>query len=411
MELSQKEIGLDRSKDDNGLSSNDYVVLGIHYPIDSDDDKVVELANKRSNSAGGSIGMFQQFFNKVEEFDYHPGFLSDVISRIHFTYRTKFIPIARSDDGPSPLRINFLIGDNPFNAIENAIYNPNCFNTDIGWGCMIRTGQSLLANAIQIAILGREFRVNDGDVNEQERKIISWFMDTPDEPFSLHNFVKKGCELSSKKPGEWFGPAATSRSIQSLVEQFPDCGIDRCIVSVSSADIFKDEINDIFKNKRYSNILLLMGVKLGVDKVNEYYLKDIRKILESRYSVGISGGRPSSSLYFFGYQDDTLLYFDPHKPQPSTIESLLETCHTDNFDKINISDMDPSMLIGVLLQGEDDWQSWSNEVFDSKIINILNSRNDVTIAEDSMSLEETLEPPDNEYVDLGPMSQQLNGSP
>lgn len=34
-------------------------------------------------------------------------------------------------------------------------------------------------------------------------------------------------------------------------------------------------------------------------------------------SVGIAGGRPSQSYYFFGYQSDSLFYVDPHIAKPS----------------------------------------------------------------------------------------------
>ena len=380
--------------------SDDYVVLGIHYPIDHNEDNVVELPNRSYSN----VKILQQFFTRVEEIDYHPGFISDVASRLNFTYRTRFMPITRSPNGPSPLKISFLVGDNILNTLENAISNPNCFNTDIGWGCMIRTGQSLLGNAIQISLLGREYRINN-ETDEQERKIISWFMDDPNEPFSLHNFVKKGALLSSKQPGEWFGPAATSRSIQDLVYDFPDCGIGECFISVSSGDIFQDEIAGFFQ-KRGSDcrILLLLGVKLGINTVNEYYWEDAKELLNSKYSVGISGGRPSSSLYFFGYQGDELLYFDPHKPQPSMLESLLATCHSEKFEKMHLSDMDPSMLIGFLVNGVHEWESLEQEMKVSKIINILPKRDALGLGYDALSYDEdSLDPPDNEYVDLGPI--------
>lgn len=375
------------------------VVLGEVYPA------VAAAQDKGGKEV--SPGFLTGFFSRSESHD--PQFLSDLHSRLHFTYRTKFVPIPRDSDGPSPLSFHFLIRENPLATIENAIYNPDCFNTDIGWGCMIRTGQSLLANALQIANLGRSFRVDQGR-DQEEEKIIEWFADTPLACFSIHNFVSQGLKLSNKKPGEWFGPAATCRSIQSLIEQFPDCGIDKCLISVSSGDVYEEKVKQVFEQTPQSRILLLLGVKLGVNAVNEYYWDDVKLALRSKFSVGIAGGRPSSSLYFVGYQGNELIYFDPHTPQPSLhpSKSLSQTCHTLNFGKLVLSDLDPSMLIGVLISGEDEWLQWKKEVNDSKIFNVLQESPcdlDIACDEDVESLDSPPQndqgsPMDGEYVDI-----------
>lgn len=382
-----------------------YVILGEFYPVTLDQ-------QTRSEIQSNSTGFLNGFFSKNVE--RNSAFTSDVRTRLHFTYRTRFTPIPRAADGPSPLSFHFLFRENPLNTIENAISNPDCFNTDVGWGCMIRTGQSLLGNALQIARLGREFRIDD-ETSQEEAKIIDWFVDTPAAHFSIHNFVAKGMELSNKKPGEWFGPAAASRSIQSLVREFPECGIDECLISVSSGDVYEDEVKDIFEKNKNSKILLLLGVKLGIHAVNEYYWDEIKQLLQSKFSVGIAGGRPSSSLYFIGFQGNELLYFDPHTAQPSLQQSLQstysETCHTANFGKLMVSDLDPSMLIGILLRGEDQWLQWKKEVVCSKIINVLEKRPcdlDMAYEDDMESVDSPLSDVQNdestivegEYVDI-----------
>lgn len=45
-------------------------------------------------------------------------------------------------------------------------------------------------------------------------------------------------------------------------------------------------------------------------------MDQLKQILEWKQSVGIIGGHHSSSLYFIGYQDDNLIYLDPHTIQP-----------------------------------------------------------------------------------------------
>ena len=46
------------------------------------------------------------------------------------------------------------------------------------------------------------------------------------------------------------------------------------------------------------------------------YIAQLRAVLTWRQSIGIIGGRPSSSLYFIGFQHEHVLYLDPHEVQP-----------------------------------------------------------------------------------------------
>ncbi|CAI4049540.1 cysteine protease ATG4 SKDI_14G1060 [Saccharomyces kudriavzevii IFO 1802] len=364
------------SEESVAFTNHDYVVLGEMYPEQEQKNSYQQSEQEdefRSEAASG--GFLSNFFGR-ENSSYTQEFLLDVRSRVNFTYRTRFVPIARAPDGPSPLSLNVLVRTNPINTIENYIANPDCFNTDIGWGCMIRTGQSLLGNALQILHLGRDFRVDEDDDFKRESRIVNWFNDTPEAPFSLHNFVSTGTELSDKRPGEWFGPAATARSIQYLIYGFPECGISACIVSVSSGDIYENEVEEVFVDNPNSSILFLLGVKLGINAVNESYRESICGILNSAWSVGIAGGRPSSSLYFFGYQGNEFLHFDPHIPQPAVEDSFVNSCHTSKFGRLQLSEMDPSMLIGVLIKGEKDWQRWKLEIAESTIIKVLPERMD-----------------------------------
>lgn len=45
------------------------------------------------------------------------------------------------------------------------------------------------------------------------------------------------------------------------------------------------------------------------------YLSQLKILMEWPQSLGIIGGRPSASLYFIGYQDENVIYLDPHAPQ------------------------------------------------------------------------------------------------
>jgi hypothetical protein len=51
-------------------------------------------------------------------------------------------------------------------------------------------------------------------------------------------------------------------------------------------------------------------------QLNPVYVPQLQAVLRFPQSVGIVGGRPSSSLYFVGYQGESVIYLDPHDMQP-----------------------------------------------------------------------------------------------
>jgi cysteine protease ATG4 len=83
-----------------------------------------------------------------------PAFLDDFESRVWMTYRTDFTPIPRSPGNRGiPLT-------SPAAALQYAgkLLSGQAgegFSSDVGWGCMIRSAQSVLANALITLHLGR----------------------------------------------------------------------------------------------------------------------------------------------------------------------------------------------------------------------------------------------------------------
>lgn len=76
-------------------------------------------------------------------------FLTDFESKIWITYRSSFPPIPRPDSRGGTSSMTFSV------RLRSQFTESNGFTSDTGWGCMIRSGQSLLANALSILILGR----------------------------------------------------------------------------------------------------------------------------------------------------------------------------------------------------------------------------------------------------------------
>ncbi|KKA29287.1 hypothetical protein TD95_002523 [Thielaviopsis punctulata] len=324
-------------------------------------------------------------------------FLDDFESRIWMTYRSDFELINKSDDPNAKSNFSFTM------RIKTQLMDQEGFTSDSGWGCMIRTGQSLLANTMVITKMGRSWR--RGVYDTTERNIISQFADDPRAPYSIHSFVEHGAKACGKYPGEWFGPSATARCIQELVNR-NDSGF-RVYSTGDTADVYEDSFMQVAKpdGKQFAPTLVLVTTRLGIDKVTPVYWEALVATLQMPSSVGIAGGRPSSSHYFVGAQGMYLFYLDPHITQPalkyhddvseySTEE--IATYHTRRLRKLHVKEMDPSMLIGFLIRDENEWRDWRAglkhvqgrpviSVFDTNPMNHMDALDNATYDVESMS--------------------------
>ena len=84
-----------------------------------------------------------------DESGWPPTFLDDFESRIWFTYRSNFPSITRSPDPNASSAMSLSV------RIRSQLVDHGGFTSDTGWGCMIRSGQCLLANALLMLRLGR----------------------------------------------------------------------------------------------------------------------------------------------------------------------------------------------------------------------------------------------------------------
>ena len=76
-------------------------------------------------------------------------FLDDFESKVWLTYRSHFPPIAKPNNSDLTPSVTFGV------RLRSHLVDSQGFTADTGWGCMIRSGQSLLANALSILSLGR----------------------------------------------------------------------------------------------------------------------------------------------------------------------------------------------------------------------------------------------------------------
>lgn len=86
---------------------------------------------------------------KTEGNDWPPEFLDDFESRMWLTYRSSFPTINKSIDPKAASTMSLSV------RLRSQLVDAGGFTSDTGWGCMIRSGQSVLANALSMLSFGR----------------------------------------------------------------------------------------------------------------------------------------------------------------------------------------------------------------------------------------------------------------
>ncbi|KAM9451563.1 cysteine protease ATG4A isoform 1-T1 [Clarias gariepinus] len=148
----------------------------------------------------------QSYNSKTEK----SALLSDVRSRLWFTYRRKFSPIGGT--GPS---------------------------SDTGWGCMLRCGQMILAQALICSHLGRRWRWASGRSQPPEyQHILHCFLDRKDSCYSIHQMAQMGVG-EGKSVGEWYGPNTVAQVLRKLT-LFDDWSSLAVYVSMDNTVVIED---------------------------------------------------------------------------------------------------------------------------------------------------------------------------
>jgi cysteine protease ATG4 len=170
----------------------------------------------------------------------------------------------------------------------------------------------------------------------------------------------------------YLSPYYTHLLIQSkraLATKTSSTGL-RVYVRPDDSDVYADSVistaTALSADDTFEPTLILLGVRLGIDRITPVYHAALRTTLELHQSVGIAGGRPSSSHYFLGHQSDSFFYLDPHAtrsalPQDPTSEDI-GTCHTRRVRRLGMAEMDPSMLLGFLVRSREDFEDWRRAV-------------------------------------------------
>ncbi|XP_066547923.1 cysteine protease ATG4C isoform X2 [Amia ocellicauda] len=347
--------------------------------------------------SGGAVAPEQELVTgNVEEFR------RDFTSRVWLTYREEFPVIAGSG-----------------------------LSSDCGWGCTLRAGQMMLAQALMLRFLGRDWTWPDAlkldgldteswtsnaakklvaslessfqgesppetsarlqtraaaeeastHLNDvYHRKVISWFGDSPPAQLGVHRLVALG-HTSGKTAGDWYGPGVVAHILRRAVEDATDPELQGITVYVAQdCTVYRADVIDSHQectrgpgaepSADRRAVIILIPVRLGGEKTNPEYFDFVKGILSLEYCIGIIGGKPKQAYYFVGFQDDSLIYMDPHYCQSfvdvSATDFPLESYHCPSPKKMPFSKMDPSCTLGFYSRSVQDFEKITEEI--SKVL-------------------------------------------
>nr|XP_040048000.1 cysteine protease ATG4D-like isoform X1 [Gasterosteus aculeatus aculeatus]XP_040048001.1 cysteine protease ATG4D-like isoform X1 [Gasterosteus aculeatus aculeatus] len=283
--------------------------------------------------------------------------------------------------------------------------------TDSGWGCVLRTGQMLLAQGLirhqvppgctrcvgyhavkddldLLAIcpaaaaergldakegpnkFGRHLSLDslmDRPKEAHLRRVVSWFADSPTAPFGIHKLVELG-KSSGKKAGDWYGPSIVAHILRKAVAASADLP-DLVVYVAQDCTVYLEDVKRLCErplSQPWKAVIILVPVRLGGQDLNPSYVTCVKKLLSLQCCIGIIGGKPKHSLFFIGFQDDHVLYLDPHYCQPAvdvTRENFpLESFHCKYPRKMSFCRMDPSCTIGFYAKGQKDFEALRTDV-------------------------------------------------
>uniref|UniRef100_A0A8C1YT62 Cysteine protease n=1 Tax=Cyprinus carpio TaxID=7962 RepID=A0A8C1YT62_CYPCA len=297
--------------------------------------------------------------------------LSDVRSRLWFTYRKKFSPIGGT--GPS---------------------------SDAGWGCMLRCGQMILAQALVCRHLGRDWRWDPEKRQPKEyHRILHCFLDKKDSCYSIHQMgiaVHRSAQMGvgeGKSVGEWYGPNTVAQVLKKLA-LFDDWNTLAVYVSMDNTVVIEDISKSLFlishvtfiyialytllslskqlhtsqRPLDWRPLLLVIPLRMGINSINPVYIQAFKECFKMPQSCGVLGGKPNLAYYFIGFIDDELIYLDPHTTQQavdtesgSAVDDQSYHCQRTPH-RMKITSLDPSVALGFFCKSEEDFDSWCDLV-------------------------------------------------
>ncbi|XP_040982701.1 cysteine protease ATG4B isoform X5 [Aquila chrysaetos chrysaetos] len=228
------------------------------------------------------LGRKYSVFTEKEEI------LLDVTSRLWFTYRKNFPAIG----GRCIRRDPRTGGTGP--------------TSDTGWGCMLRCGQMIFAQALVCRHLGRDWRWIKGKRQmDNYFNVLNAFIDKKDSYYSIHQIAQMGVG-EGKSIGQWYGPNTVAQVLKKLAtfdtwsslavhiamdntvvmeeirrlcqSNFPCAGAAACPAVESDVlyNGYPEEAGVRDRLSLWKPLVLLIPLRLGLTEINEAYIETLK---------------------------------------------------------------------------------------------------------------------------------------
>ncbi|XP_030810542.1 cysteine protease ATG4B isoform X2 [Camarhynchus parvulus] len=270
--------------------------------------------------------------------------------------------------------------------------------SDTGWGCMLRCGQMIFAQALVCRHLGRDWRWIKGKRQmDNYFNVLNAFIDKKDSYYSIHQIAQMGVG-EGKSIGQWYGPNTVAQVLKKLAtfdtwsslavhiamdntvvmeeirrlcqSHVPCAGAAAC-PALESDVLYNGCPEDLGLRGRlplWKPLVLLIPLRLGLTEINEAYIETLKHCFMMPQSLGVIGGKPNSAHYFIGFVGEELIYLDPHTTQPAVEPGDSGCLPDESFHcqhppcRMSIAELDPSIAVGFFCNTEADFNDWCQQI-------------------------------------------------
>jgi cysteine protease ATG4 len=240
-------------------------------------------------------------------------FLDDFEARIWLTYRSNFPAIAKSQDPKALSSMSFKVR-------LSQLVDPGGFTSDTGWGCMIRSGQSLLANTLVMLQLGRGLPIfwipwisqsNYVQIGAADHQVLRsgrsyhYSQMTLVLPILFTDSWNMVLLLAANILGNGLDhqrlPVAFSKTYLKVIIKHTNSeraltntrkpSDVRVYITGDGSDVYEDAFMSIARpdGVRFIPTLILVGTRLGLEKITPVYWEALKSSLQMPQSIGIAG--------------------------------------------------------------------------------------------------------------------------
>ncbi|EAN32788.2 Peptidase family C54 family protein [Theileria parva strain Muguga] len=271
-------------------------------------------------------------------------------------------------------------------------------DTDKGWGCVLRSTQMAISQALMNLVLGPEFSVEQLEIRNRSPRnkkidesilnldtfeklingvvdldeisavsvILAQFYDDLNAVFSIYNFIIADYVLKTCTKFLHFGPTSAALCASKIIN---DSNLPIHSIAFPDGVFHISDVREILDDKR--NLLVWVSNKKKLDRIERECVKSMFRL--SQFNGIIGGNLFNKSYYIFGTTNKRLYYNDPHLYCKKAFRSLEFVDIFRDFTSRRVKSMNwryfnSSFTLLFLFKDQDDFQDFLENTFERKSI-------------------------------------------